>query len=528
MASAHRAPSRIVGSGKQAHLEVDGEPYFILGGQVHNSSAYTASSMEPLWDVLVRIGANTAEVPVYWEQLEPAEGQYDFGMVDALLAGAEEHDLRLVLLWFASWKNGVMTYTPAWLKAAPGLYWRTLGPDGQPVNVISPHCDAARDRDARAYSALLAHLAEADTTHRVVAVQVQNEPGALGAVRDHRPEAEALFQSDVPAEITELLRCAPGALNAALASRWEAAGCRRSGTWPEVFGASAGELFNAYYTARYIDSIAAAGKAVYPLPAVVNVWLGEQGWREPGHDYPSGGATTTTLDIWKVAAPHVDLIAPDIYHPSASEFRAICSLYARPDNLLFIPESPLGPSTAANLFYAIGEFAAIGIAPFGIDGAFDPSGQPTEHSRALLESYAAVRAILPLLFEARASGRLHPLVQEEGMDHLQVQLEGAVALVQFLPDRYCPLGQRGRGLLVQTGPKEYYVAGIGLRVCIRPDGGGGYPTGPRNSHLIPFILIEEGYFKGCTWVRTSQLNGDEATLGLQPRYPGAVVHAVLE
>ncbi len=48
---------------------------------------------------------NTVEAPIYWEQLEPRPGVFDYAAVDMLLAQAREHRVHLVLLWFATWKE---------------------------------------------------------------------------------------------------------------------------------------------------------------------------------------------------------------------------------------------------------------------------------------------------------------------------------------------------------------------------------------------------------------------------------------
>ena len=56
------------------------------------------------------------EIPIAWEQIEPAEGRFDFSWVDALLAEARQNDVRLVLLWFGTWKNTSPGYTPEWVK----------------------------------------------------------------------------------------------------------------------------------------------------------------------------------------------------------------------------------------------------------------------------------------------------------------------------------------------------------------------------------------------------------------------------
>src|SRR5690349_5277917 len=83
-------------------LLVDGKPFFILGGQAHNSSAWPAM-MPNVWRSVEYMHLNTLEVPVYWEQLEPEQGKFDFSVVDTLLAQAKTHKIRLVLLWFGTW-----------------------------------------------------------------------------------------------------------------------------------------------------------------------------------------------------------------------------------------------------------------------------------------------------------------------------------------------------------------------------------------------------------------------------------------
>ena len=88
-------------------LIVDGAPFLILGGQCHNSSAWP-STLPRVWSAIEALHANTLEVPISWEQFEPEPGRFDYAIVDELLAGARERKVRLVLLWFGTWKNGQM------------------------------------------------------------------------------------------------------------------------------------------------------------------------------------------------------------------------------------------------------------------------------------------------------------------------------------------------------------------------------------------------------------------------------------
>src|SRR6516164_8456060 len=141
---------RIERMGNQYHLLVDGQPFLMLGGQAHNSSATSAQALEPFWKSLDGIHGNTAEVPLYWELIEPQPGRFDFHLVDEIIAGARRNGLRLVFLWFATWKNGEMDYTPEWVKRDRAKYKHVVGARGQEMWIISPLCEAARDADARA------------------------------------------------------------------------------------------------------------------------------------------------------------------------------------------------------------------------------------------------------------------------------------------------------------------------------------------------------------------------------------------
>ena len=113
-ANGAEVPKLVQKDGRYA-LMVDGRPYLILGGQIHNSSGWP-SELPQVWESMAALHANTVEAPVYWEQLEAQEGHFDFTNVDQIIEGARSHNLRVVLLWFGTWKNGNMHYVPSWVK----------------------------------------------------------------------------------------------------------------------------------------------------------------------------------------------------------------------------------------------------------------------------------------------------------------------------------------------------------------------------------------------------------------------------
>jgi hypothetical protein len=521
----------------------DGKPFFPLGGQVHNSSAYRAEDMETAWRALELMRANTAEVPVYWEQVEPEEGRFDFAPVDMLLAGARARGLRLVLLWFGTWKNGAMNYAPAWVKAAPARFHRVVGPGGQPIAVLSSHCEDTLEADRRAFVALMRHLRERDAAERtVIAVQVENEPGILGSDRDYGPEAEREFNAPVPEGLVEAIARAEGS---AAQAAWRASGARQSGAWPELFGRMAGELLSAYSIARYIDRIAAAGKQAYDLPLYTNVWLGEIGWRTPGLSYPAGGGTLSTLDVWRWAAPHLDLIAPDIYIEPHAEYRAICAGYARPDNPLFVPESMPGRANVLNMFYAIAEHGAIGYAAFGVESLLGPDGEPRAEGRALIDSFRCAAAAIPLILKHQQAGRLRAVAQEEHAGTQLLDFGDYEALALFGSGgqpfvwrdfRHPPFAaeDRGRGLIAQAGEREFFLCGAGFRAAFRRKQElRAILSSPQlneqflANRLAGYVLVEEGRFEGEEWVAGRRRNGDETDHGVWVAPDVGLVRVVL-
>lgn len=484
--------------GNQFRLMVDGQPFFMLGGQVHNSSASNPEDLETAWKVFEGLHANTAEVPLYWELIEPQPGQFDFHLIDAIVLAARAHHLRLVFLWFGSWKNGEMTYTPSWIKLDPRKYKRVAGPRGEQMEILSPLCDACREADAEAFAAVMRHIRSIDESDRtVIMMQVENETGLLGTDRDYSEEATKLFRGAVPTELMSAIGQRRDSLMPALREAWAGTGFRKSGAWSEVFGALAPEAFSAWTVARYVDAVAAAGKQAYPLPMYCNNWLVNPGNERAGR-WPSGGPTIHVLDIWKAAAPHIDLLAPDIYLP---KFYEAAAQFSRPDNPLFVPETAPRADYAACLFYTLATFNGIGFSPFGIDGpAFVENGNLNQDAQAFAANYRLLTPLLPLLIRNQYTGKLHAIVQDE--DYAQaIPLTGQLAAVVGFEKPYSLVGPRAGGLILELAPNDFVVAGAGFRVDFRKLQG---PPGDAE-----MLSLEEGTFEGDRWIPARRLNGDE-------------------
>ena len=494
--SDHNPLPHLVTEGGRHALIVDGAPFLILGAQCHNSSAWPAL-LPKVWPAIEFLHANTLEIPVYWEQFEPEPGKFDTSIVDMLLKQAREHNKRLVLLWFGTWKNGSSHYMPPWMKSQPDKYPRIIGKHGRRVDSPSPHAPATLQADIRAFSALMRHLKSSDGQHTVIMVQVENEPGSWNTVRDFSPEAQKLFAQPVPSELLKAM--GPNA--------------PAPGNWSETFGTNADEYFHAWSVAHFIGQVAAAGKAEYPLPLYVNASLRDPLTPGSASTYESGGATDNVLWIWKAAAPAIDVLAPDIYEGDSARYRKVLDLYALPDNALFVPETR-GTGPPARLCFAAMGHQAIGWSPFGLDYtgyANQPLGAPRMAEESLGQVALNYRMLEPIMREAARlnfEGNLHAVAEEQGELTQTMDFGDWKAIVSYGVTRngaaHGNSEPTGRALVAKIGPNQFLVTGAFCRVDFKAASGG----------QRDFLRVEEGGYEKGTWRRVRIWNGDETDWGL--------------
>jgi hypothetical protein len=343
-------------------------------------------------------------------------------------------------------------------------------------------------------------LKSIDTLNTVIMVQVENEPGSWNTVRDFSPEAQQLFNAAVPTELLKAM--GPNA--------------PAGGTWPEVFGANADEYFHAWSVARFIDQVAAAGKAEYPLPMYVNAALRDPLTPGPANTYESGGATDNVLWIWKVAAPSIDLLAPDIYQADSARYLKVLELYSRPDNTLFVPET-MGSAEQARMCFAALGHGAIGWSPFGLDYsvvAQQPLGAPrlTEESLAPVAlNYQILRPIQREIAKLNFEGKLQTVVEQAGGLTQTMDFGNWRALVTFGVARNGTAKGNpepiGRALVAKTGENQFLVTGAFCRIDFKAASGG----------QRDFLRVEEGGYEQGIFHPARIWNGDETDWGLDFR-----------
>ncbi|RVT79661.1 mannonate dehydratase [Flavobacterium sufflavum] len=515
--------------GGKTELIVDDKPFLMLSGELHNSSTGSAAYMEPIWERMAQKNLNTVLAAVSWEMIEKKEGTFDFSLVDVMINGARKQNLKLILLWFGSWKNGLSTYTPLWVKNDYKRFPLIRNTEGETRNALSTFGENSLKSDTLAFSALMKHIKEVDQRdHTVISVQVENEIGVLASSRDYSAKANTAFNSKVPDELMNYLLKNKNSLHPALLKVWAANGYKKVGTWEEIFGKGeeldskdwktnfsfyTEELFMAWNYAKYVGEIAKQGKKQYSIPMYANAWLKKKGGR-PGR-YPSGGPLPHVFDIWRAGAPSIDFFAPDIY--AVKEFDWMCEEFTKSGNPLFIPETTVDYEGAARAFYAFGKYHALGYSPFGIDGGgLLLTADPKDFS--IQRAYNCLKNISSFILENRNTEKMTGLLLQQGEGSAKIEM----ADLDIVAERYSSKNTgdlvgvdaslKGEGnqsaaglLIIKLADNEFLVAGGGgVMVKIAQNA--------RNKSNVGYASVEEIIVENGK-MQFHLLNGDETAFG---------------
>jgi len=516
-------------NGAVKQMFVDGKPFIMLSGELHNSSASSVEYMKPIWDKLAAMHLNTVVSTVNWELLEPEEGKFDFELVDAQIKEAQKRDIRLVIIWFASWKNGGSNYAPMWVKSNPKRFpvqerkQGTTGKgsifvEGDRTNPLSPLGEESMLAEAKAFRVLMHHIKEVDTQHTVIMMQVDNEMGLLGDSRDHSKLADAAWARQVPEQLMNYFTKNKATLLPEMQELWGRNGYKTSGTWSEIFGTDewAQEVFMAWYYSKYVNKVITEGKSELNIPMYVNAWLGPQPGQPLPGNYPSGGPVARVMDVWHAGAPANDLLAPDIY---VQDFKGVCAEYSRSGNPLWIPEAR---DQVGNLFWALGNHSALGWSIFGIDDLNEKS--------QVSKAYGVLGEMLPQLAEWQAAGKVAGILLPDGEEDQVISLggykvtitkprqRGPVAETTSVPaplgaggvsslGRAMPDDTRPFGLVINTAPDEFLFVGSNFNPSFSVDS--------QEPIKVAIGWIDEGRYEKGIWIPGRRLNGDEGRPSLR-------------
>ncbi|KAK1979289.1 glycoside hydrolase [Colletotrichum cereale] len=470
-------------SNGNTQLILKGKPFLMLSAELHNSSMSSARFMSEVWPTMKANHINTLLGAVTWEDVEPVEGQFDFSELDAVLAGAREHDMHLVLLWFGTYKNGISTYAPSWVKRDtkrfPRVQCLEAGGVKRTIEMVTPLSEESCKADSRAFAELCRHLARVDAEHNtVLMIQVENETGLLGDSRDRSRRADRAFAEPVPEGLLGHLSERSADLHPKFKARFAAPPASGAHSWTDVFGAgpAADEAFMAYHISSYVARVAAAGRKEYDIPLYTNAWLNFDdpsdldlrgvpivvgGGAEPGV-YPSGGPCPHMLDIWRYNTifakdKALDFLAPDLYFHN---YETVCRDYAAQGNPLFIPEQRRDEKGARRVWLSYGTYGALGASPFGIDTGPEVVGR----------EFKLLAHVAPYLLAARPEDRMgfffDEAVDPAGRGERWTRAFGDVEVVV---ERAFVFGKPGPGggLVVHLGGARFLVVGRGFNVGFR-------------------------------------------------------------
>jgi len=493
--------------GDKTQLIVNGKPFLILGGELGNSSATSMESMETIWTKLKDMNLNTVLTPVYWELIEKEEGKFDFSLVDDLILRARKENMKLVLLWFGSWKNSMSSHAPEWVKLNQKKYPRIKDDTNKSHEILTPFSENNLQADLNAFQKLMSHIKDFDKNDQtVIMIQVENEIGMLPTARDYHPWANEEFKKNVPEELLKYLQKNKDSLVPEFLEIWKKNGFKTAGNWEQVFGTSLAtdEIFMAWFFAKFTNKVAKAGKEIYNIPMFVNAALNAPE-KKPGQ-YPSAGPLPHLMDIWQAAGTSIDFLSPDFYNPNFKQWN---DLFVRQGNPLFIPEHKFNVTAPFKGLYAIGHYEAIGFSPFSIESVADGKKEP------LGKIYNLIEQLTPVIEANKGQHKIDGVLLDKENQSQIIKLGNYEFTFKHDYTLNWSAGAKEEvwpmtsGIIIEITPDEFYIAGSGIVVTFKS---------LNDKNLNAGILkVDQGGFENKVWKTFRHFNGDQTHQGRHVR-----------
>ena len=488
--------------GTTAHLDdkgnliLNGQPYPVLYQELCESStegAVTVPYFDEIFDNALAQGVNTLGTTLYWRSFETSPGVYDYTVIDALIEKARARNMHLDLVLFFGWRNLQSYYVPAWIAKDHATYLGTTLPDGtvDPHYKVSPFADATRAAETRALQALFQRVVEKDPNHQVVILaQLENE---MPCLRDYSAPAMAVWNGQVPKELTDYLAANEGTFGRQAFSAWIRHGRKTTGTWSQVFGddSTGSRIFAAWTLGHYyIEPMVQDLKKVLTIPLYQNAWLGES---------PS---TYNHMDVYHAAAPDIEAMGPDAYG-DLEKWEHDVGLSYRPQIRMAIAEQHHSANT---LWRATANYNAL------LDGEY--FGVEGGDWLASVETYNLFTSMYPLIASKRGSGDMLGFFQGRNLlgtkwsEYFQNLKVTYIATTQphldmsKKNDNVALSELDGCGLLVALGNGEYVLTSTRMDIALSYINGG----------PISVADAQSGHFEKGNWVSEGtpqvQQNGD--------------------
>jgi hypothetical protein len=461
-------PAYIKKENDRIELIVGDEPFLIIGFQWSCDLSSYEEYVESYLPVAKQMGCNTAVIPLYWKDVEPVPGEYRMKDLGKRIKACQKHGLKMVVLWFGSYKNAQMWYVPEWVSRDSVTYPRAVKKNGEiHMNTACPLGANMLKKDADAFVEVIKTIKNVDINcDTVIMVQVENEPGLLTGDRCYCEDCNKKYENE---------------------------------------GWKLPEDFTATYIARYLNTIAAEGKKIYPILLNANAWLDNEFFRRPGMDYPSGGPNMRNMHIYRDEAPCIDFLSPDTYNVSDRVFGEVCRAYSSFSNVLYIAEHSaygLDHRAEKNIIYALGEYGAIGFDPYCINNNEDPivKSDYTLDKRIsqYIDTVKMINNSMPAILKTRQTERLKSFVKEEGDRFKFIVMEGYSFLIEYQGE--------GRGMVIQLEEDEFVILGVGIKVKI---------CDLRTQEIIVPDECEWGLYENKTWIK-KYVASRESLLGFIP------------